>query len=75
MATTENQNERVQIAEQAILTVCLAGGTDYHLFEDRAEIATDLLANLMHWCDAHGLSYEDISASAAMHHHAEIEGA
>ncbi len=35
------------------------------------EIATDLLADLMHWCAAQKVDFADVLATAAMHHRAE----
>jgi hypothetical protein len=39
--------------------------------DDKETIASDLLTNIMHWCDQHGLEFSDMSNRARENHTAE----
>lgn len=66
-------DQRIEHARFAIASACFARGDAPDYGEDSL---TDLLADLRHFCAAHGLDYERCERVAAMHFEAEAkEGA
>jgi hypothetical protein len=57
--------ERAQYADNAITAFQLTTRTDIQ------DAVSDLLADLMHWCDRHGMEFEDELNRGRMHYLAE----
>lgn len=66
----EGMNDsRAEWAALAIAAFVLKTGSD------EEDVVSDLLADLMHWCDRHDISFEDELARARFHYEAETAGA
>jgi hypothetical protein len=55
-------SDRAECAQNALTTVCNDTGVDQEV--ERNEAVSDLIANLGHYCDEHGLNFLALSASA-----------
>jgi hypothetical protein len=65
----ENMNgDRAEWAAAALRHFQCCTGTDYD------DSVTDLLGDLMHWCDRNGVDFGDELARARRHYHAETDG-
>jgi hypothetical protein len=60
-------DERAEWAERALITFENATGTD------RSDVVTDMLTNMMHWCDRNGQDFEERLAMARVHYEAETQ--
>ncbi len=62
----EGMNDnRAAWAGEALAVFMLATGTDLE------DAVSDLIADLMHWCDRHGIAFDEELARAATHYEAE----
>lgn len=65
----EGMNEqRSQRAHEAILTY-----DDVDTDEDPATVLTDLLSDLMHWCNRHDVDFDDVLRRSKDHYWAETQ--
>lgn len=73
---------RLEIADKALAVVAAEGDLEDDLVanwkrvalpEDREEELVDLLANLRHWCDHHGLDFASLDERARDHHFRETD--
>jgi hypothetical protein len=64
---------RADWAEQALAEFSRITGLDFIEPDapERVEAVTDLLADLMHWCDGEGLDFEHVLLNARHHYAAE----
>jgi hypothetical protein len=60
-------DERAAWAAQALITFIAATGTDFQ------DALPDLLADLMHWCDRHNVSFSAELGKAHQHYEAETQ--
>jgi hypothetical protein len=65
---------RVGWAERTLNAFCLTQGTRYIVTETREAQLSDLLTNLAHFCDAHGLELAETLRRARLHYDAETGG-
>lgn len=62
--------ERAERFNDILTRAAASGDVDA---DDDATMMVDLLANAMHWCDAHGVDFE-AAAELAQRHHADERG-
>jgi len=70
-------NERASWAEAALLAFAQRTGLAKELLGDKEDpflILSDLLADLAHWCDRHGVDLPSALIHAAQHYLAETGG-
>lgn len=59
---TPNNTDRAGWAQSALAAFCEETGVDEEV--ERNEAVSDLIANLGHYCDVHGLNFLAVAASA-----------
>ena len=77
--TTVNNASRADDAEKTLVafvkTQYLGGNEPLEeLNTDRGTYVGDLIANLLHYCDAHSLDFERLVERGTSHHYAETHG-
>ena len=69
--STESPATRTERASQIVTIFASMTGLDSPE-EDSATKLGDLLADLLHWCDANGVDFDDAVRRARNHHHEEV---
>jgi len=70
--TVEDNSVRAGFAATAVKAFAKRVGT--HDWEDMETNLSDLLCDLMHLCNALGISFEDMVSRGAFHYDAELRG-
>jgi hypothetical protein len=72
-----SNDERASWAEAALLAFAQRTGMAEEMVGDKEEtffIVSDLLADLSHWCDRHGVDLAAALVHASQHYRAETKG-
>ena len=65
--------DRAKWANKALLVFAKEVGQEQDLKLDPSTVAGDFLADLMHWCNAHDIDFEDILSRGQGHYAHEIK--